>query len=94
MQNTTGHIITVPAHLIPFMDIDLNMDAIHSVNHDDTKGALTIVGYNTDDDGEISSIRWQTWNGTLRTITDETAPDAQIDVWVPSIPAALAAELA
>jgi hypothetical protein len=47
-----------------------------------------------DDDGEISRIVWQTWNGTLATICEDVAPDTALTLWVPAIPEALAAELA
>lgn len=129
---TTGHIITVPAHLIPNMIDDWNMDDVRSTTmlpavqqyHFETidellpgdvfigpdafsggiverkntatheRGTMTITGYDFNDDGEIAVIRWQTWNGTLTVIPEDIAPDTTLTLWVPVIPAALAAELA
>lgn len=93
MQNNTGHIITVPAHLIPFMFDDWRMDDIHETNGKGRKNRLSILDYNTNDDGDIYEIIWQTWNGVLDTVREDVAPDTQMTVWVPSIPAELAAEL-
>lgn len=90
----TGHIIEVPAHLIPNMIDDWGMDDVHASTHDGGKGTLTISGYDFDDDGEISVIRWQTWNGTLTVIPEDMAPDTTLTLWVPEIPQALADELA
>lgn len=90
----TGHIITVPAHLIPAMYDDWRMDVIHEASETGTRGVLSVNGYDMDDDGEISRIAWQTWNGTMATIHEDVAPDTALTLWVPSIPAPLAAELA
>lgn len=94
MQNTTGHIITIPAHLIPNMFDDWRMDNIHETNGKGRKNRLSVNGYDMDDDGEISVIHWQTWNGSLDIVREDVAPDTMLTVWVPTIPAALAAELA
>lgn len=90
----TGHIITVPAHLIPNMYDDWRMDVIHETTADGAKSTITVNGYDMNDDGEISAIHWQTWNGTLHTVHEDVTPDTPLTLWVPSIPAALAAELA
>lgn len=88
-----GHIITVPAHLIPAMYDDWRMDVIHAADNG-AKSAMTVNGYDIDDDGEISRIHWQTYNGTLLTVPENITPDTILTLWVPSIPEALAAELA
>lgn len=90
----TGHIITVPAHLIPNMIDDWGMDDVHAATTDGVKGTITITGYDFDDDGDISVIRWQTWNGNLHVIPEDIAPDTPLTLWVPEIPQALADELA
>lgn len=89
----TGHIITIPAHLVPFIMDDLNID-IHASTHDGGKSKMTLSGYDFNDDGEICALRWQTWNGTLTVIPEDMAPDTELTLWVPTIPDALAAELA
>lgn len=88
-----GHIITVPAHLVPFIMDDLGIDDIHDAT-DGRKRVMTVSGYDFNDDGEISVIRWQTWNGTLNVIHEDVTADTTLTLWVPSIPAPLAAELA
>lgn len=90
----TGHIITVPAHLIPAMYDDWRMDTIKTATPDGDVGTITINGYDVDDDGDISRIHWQMWNGNLHVIPECIAPDTMLTLWVPSIPEALAAELA
>jgi hypothetical protein len=130
-RTLTGHIITVPAHLIPNMIDDWGMD-VHATTplpavqqqHIETademqpgdvfigpdafsgyiverkntathdRSSMTISGYDFDDDGEISVIRWQTWNATLSVIPEDIAPDTTLTLWVPEIPQALADELA
>lgn len=131
-RTLTGHIITVPAHLIPAMIDDWGMEEVHTTTplpatqqhhiesademqpgdafigpdafsgyiverkntatHD--RGRMTISGYDFNDDGEISVIRWQTWNATLTVIPEDIAPDTTLTLWVPTIPQALADELA
>lgn len=93
-RTLTGHIITVPAHLIPAMYDDWRMDTIHETNRKGRKTRLTVNGYDVNDDGDICVIHWQTWNGTMATVEEIVAPDTALTVWVPSIPEALAAELA
>lgn len=88
-----GHIITVAAHLIPFIMDDLGIDDIHDAT-DGRKRIVTLSGYDFNDDGEVSTLRWQTWNGTMAVIPTDVADDTTLTLWVPRIPAALAAELA
>lgn len=128
----TGHIIEVPAHLIPNMIDDWNIDEVRSTTplpavqqqHVETidemqpgdvfigpdafsgyiierkntathaRGSMTITGYDFDDDGQISVIRWQTFNSTMTVIPEDVAPDTTLTLWVTTITDALAAELA
>lgn len=94
MSKTTGHTITIPAHLIPNMYDDWRMDEIRETKPNGKPTRLTINGYDFDDDGDITGIHWQTWNGTVATVYERVAPDTNLTVWVPTIPDALAAELA
>jgi hypothetical protein len=63
----------------------------NSATHE--RATMTITGYDFNDDGEISVIRWQTWNGTMTVIPEDIAPDTTLTLWLPTIPDALAAEL-
>lgn len=94
MNTKTGHIITIPAHLLPFMFDDLRMDDIHETNGKGKKNRLHVQGYRFNDDMEIDQISWQTGNASMTTVYEDVAPDTELTVWVPSIPAALATELA
>lgn len=88
-----GHIITVPAHLVPFIMDDLDIDDIHDAT-DGRKRVMTLSGYDFNYDGAVSTLRWQTWNGTMTVIPTAVDDDTTLTLWVPSIPEALAAELA
>lgn len=94
---TQGHIIDIPAHLIPNMFDDWGMDTIHDVTPPAcgpvTPNCLAVNGYSYNDDGEISSIDWITDN-TVKSFTEDINPDETLTVWVPTIPPQLADELA
>jgi len=88
-----GSIITVPAHLVPFIMDDLGITDIHDAT-DGRKRVMTLSGYDFNDDGEVSTLRWQTWNGTMTVIPTAVEDDTALTLWVARVPEALAAELA